>query len=76
MNDPAVAAMNAMPKYVASHTLRDLRWANSTLLGADLAEEVSRIKAASETETVEPPDAYRHVADTVRRLDQHVPPPR
>ncbi|MET9655980.1 dihydrofolate reductase family protein [Streptomyces sp. NPDC006510] len=52
MNDPAVAAMNAMPKYVASHTLRDLTWANSTLLGADLAEEVSRIKAASETETV------------------------
>lgn len=52
MNDPAVAAMNAMPKYVASRTLRDPDWANSTVLGADLAAEVSRIKAASESETV------------------------
>ncbi|MGY3680466.1 dihydrofolate reductase family protein [Streptomyces sp. TE33382] len=52
MNDPAVAAMNAMPKYVASRTLRDPKWANSTLLGADPAEEVTRIKAASEAETV------------------------
>ncbi|MFE5853894.1 dihydrofolate reductase family protein [Streptomyces sp. NPDC056500] len=52
MNDPAVAAMNAMPKYVASRTVRDPRWANSTVLGADLAAEVSRIKAASERETV------------------------
>ncbi|WP_329022410.1 dihydrofolate reductase family protein [Streptomyces sp. NBC_00690] len=52
MNDPAVAAMNAMPKYVASRTVRDLTWANSTVLGADLAAEVSRIKAASERETV------------------------
>jgi len=52
MDDPAVAAMNAMPKYVASRTLKDLSWANSTLLGADPAKEVSRITAASETETV------------------------
>ncbi|MEU5397938.1 dihydrofolate reductase family protein [Streptomyces sp. NPDC005963] len=52
MKDPAVAAMNAMPKYVASRTLSDLTWANSTLLGAELAEEVGRIKAASEAETV------------------------
>ncbi len=52
MNDPAVAAMNAMPKYVASRTLGDPGWANSSVLGADLAAEVSRIKAASESETV------------------------
>ncbi|MCX4970913.1 dihydrofolate reductase family protein [Streptomyces sp. NBC_00654] len=52
MNDPAVAAMNAVPKYVASNSVRDLRWANSILLGADLAEEVSGLKAASESETV------------------------
>lgn len=52
MSDPAVAAMNAMPKYVASRTLRDPAWANSTVLGADLAAEVGRIKAASEPETV------------------------
>ncbi|WP_405621722.1 dihydrofolate reductase family protein [Streptomyces sp. NBC_01511] len=52
MNDPAVAAMTAMPKYVASRTLKDPGWANTTVLGAGLAQEVSRIKAASETETV------------------------
>ena len=52
MDDPAVAAMNAMPKYVASRTLEDLRWANSVLLGADLASEVSRVKAATQGETV------------------------
>ncbi|MFJ5049753.1 dihydrofolate reductase family protein [Streptomyces sp. NPDC088719] len=51
-NDPAVAAMNAVPKYVASNSVRDLRWANSVLLGADLAKEVSRIKAASQSETL------------------------
>ncbi|MFC8596718.1 dihydrofolate reductase family protein [Streptomyces atroolivaceus] len=52
MNDPAVAAMNAMPKYVASNSVSPLRWANSILLGADLAEEVSGLKAASESEMV------------------------
>ncbi|MDP9949091.1 MULTISPECIES: dihydrofolate reductase family protein [Streptomyces] len=52
MKDPAVAAMNAMPKYVASRTLRDPGWANTTVLGADLTAEVGRVKAASEEETV------------------------
>ncbi|MEU3221489.1 hypothetical protein [Streptomyces sp. NPDC006971] len=52
MGDPAVAAMNAMPKYVASRTLKELPWENSVLLGPDLVEEVGRVKAASESETV------------------------
>ncbi|MFD4023846.1 dihydrofolate reductase family protein [Streptomyces sp. NPDC058576] len=52
MNDPAVAAMNTMPKYVASRTLKDLSWANSILLGPDPVREVGRIKSASESETV------------------------
>ncbi|MFE1409006.1 dihydrofolate reductase family protein [Streptomyces sp. NPDC058770] len=52
MSDPAVAAMNAMPKYVASRTLKELPWENSALLGPDLVEEVGRVKAASESETV------------------------
>ncbi|MFJ2220609.1 dihydrofolate reductase family protein [Streptomyces anulatus] len=49
MDDPAVAAM---PKYVASRTLKELGWANSTLLGTDPMEEINRIKAASGGETV------------------------
>lgn len=49
--------MNAMPKYVASRTVTDLGWANSTLLGPDPVEAVRRVKAASEAETVRtPPD--------------------
>ncbi|WP_411079469.1 dihydrofolate reductase family protein [Streptomyces sp. cmx-18-6] len=44
--------MNAMPKYVASRTLRDPGWANTTVLNADLTAEIRRIKAASEEETV------------------------
>ncbi|MEC3891698.1 dihydrofolate reductase family protein [Nocardiopsis sp. LDBS1602] len=54
MDDPAIAAMNTMPKYVASRTLRELRWAGSVLLGADLATEVDRIKTKVEGEIVVP----------------------
>ncbi|MFI6984288.1 dihydrofolate reductase family protein [Embleya sp. NPDC050154] len=48
--DPAVAAMNTMPKYVASRTLTHLEWANSTLLGADVAAEVIGIKDRADGE--------------------------
>jgi dihydrofolate reductase len=35
---------NGMPKYVASSTLEDPEWNNSTVLGGDLAQEVSRLR--------------------------------
>ena len=38
-----VAAMNAMPKYVASTTLTSVGW-NATLLGADVTGEVAELK--------------------------------
>jgi dihydrofolate reductase len=43
--DSIAKKFNAIPKYVASRTLRRLDWANSTLLGPDLRNEVARIKA-------------------------------
>ncbi len=38
--------MNGMPKYVASTTLRDLEWTNSTLLEGEVADAVEELKAA------------------------------
>ena len=35
---------NNMPKYVVSSTLKDPEWTNSTVLGGDLAEEVSKLR--------------------------------
>lgn len=36
---------NGMPKYVASSTLENPEWNNSTVLGGDLAQEVSRLRS-------------------------------
>lgn len=36
--------MNSMPKYVASTTLNELEWENSTLLTGDVAEAVAALK--------------------------------
>lgn len=40
--------MNSMPKYVASRTLRDLEWNNSTVLDGDAVEAVQALKAQTE----------------------------
>jgi dihydrofolate reductase len=36
--------MNAMPKFVASSTLRDPEWTNTTVLDGDLADQVRSLK--------------------------------
>lgn len=36
--------LNTLPKYVASRTLQQVSWANSTLIKGDLREEVTAIK--------------------------------
>lgn len=51
-SDPAVAAMNTMPKYVASRTLTDPGWENSTVLGAAIPAEVAQIKKDTDGEIV------------------------
>jgi dihydrofolate reductase len=40
--------MNGMPKFVASSTLRDPGWTNTTVLQGDLAQEVERLKGRYE----------------------------
>jgi dihydrofolate reductase len=49
MSDPeanAVAAgLNTLPKYVASTTLKDPEWANTTVLSGDLVSAIRELKA-------------------------------
>lgn len=43
-DNPIASKLNALPKYVASTTLRSVDWANSSLLGKDSLAEVAAIK--------------------------------
>ena len=44
-SEPAVAALNRLPKYVVSTTLTGADWQNSHILGGDLMAELNRLKA-------------------------------
>src|SRR4029450_7283050 len=43
-NDQAAKSLNTLPKYLASTTLEDPQWANSTVLKGDLASAVQELK--------------------------------
>jgi dihydrofolate reductase len=43
--DPAIAAMNRIPKYLASRTLTDPSWHNTIRLGPDLPAEVEQLRS-------------------------------
>lgn len=43
-NDPVATKLNTLPKYVASTTLKDPEWTNTTVLGGDLVEAVRELK--------------------------------
>lgn len=49
-DSPIWTALNTKPKYVASTTLTDPRWAHTTVLPGDLAQAIGELKAKSEGE--------------------------
>jgi dihydrofolate reductase len=44
-NNPISVALNTQPKYLASTTVTDPAWANTTVLSSDLAAAVRELKA-------------------------------
>lgn len=48
--DPVASRLNTLPKYVPSATLADPAWAGTTVLGGDLAEEVTALKRRTDGE--------------------------
>ena len=45
LEDPIVGALNRQPKYVASNTLTDAQWADTTVLSGDVAAAIRELKA-------------------------------
>ena len=47
---PMAKVFNETPKYVASRTMRDPEWQNTTVLGTDVAKEVAALKERTDGE--------------------------
>src|SRR3990167_2364133 len=52
MMPDVAASMNALPKFVASRTLKSVDWANTQVLEGDLVGEVRRLKSSGPDLTI------------------------
>src|SRR4030095_3532847 len=50
LGNPIVGALNTKPKYVASTTLTEPRWADTTVLSGDLAAAIGELRAKEDGE--------------------------
>jgi hypothetical protein len=75
--DPIVGALNTKPKYVASNTLTEPRWANTTILSGDLAVVVGQGKRMTHvtqvTWTLSSPPRNRRLAGRVGSFTSAAP---
>ena len=65
-DDPTAAKLNRARKYVASRTLTELTWENSTLLEGDVAEAITAIKTEDG-----PPLMTQGSSDLIQTLLRH-----
>lgn len=52
MMPDVAASMNALPKFVASRTLKSADWSNTNVLGGDLVNDVKKLKASGPDLTI------------------------
>jgi dihydrofolate reductase len=66
VDDPAAEGLNSAKKYVASRTLDNVEWQNSSLLKGDVAEAVAELKSQDG-----PPIVVQGSSDLIQTLLEH-----